>query len=163
METQTEPQLESQLLELVATDRIYIPISSMDGKLKRTRAKLARGIVLPGNAYDGERVYARTCTEDVMKARGMRDAIDVFESQYPRHGAILRGLIAEQRQERESHIYFGMKEGCKMTADDYLGVMQNLGFTEKAAREMYPEIMNASRSISRKRDEERSIMLESTL
>jgi len=153
--------LERQIIELIATDRIDVPISSMSGKLKRQKPKIGQAIDLSeydGN-FEGNRVYARVGGEDRMKARGMSAAIEEFAEQYPRHGEILQGMIAEERVVRESHLYFGVNPGCKLTAEDYVGVMQNLGFTEATARSLYPELMNVSRKISRKRDEERSVLI----
>ena len=65
--------------------------------------------------------------------------------------------------ERESHLYFVVNPGCRLTADDYLGVMANLGFTEAQARNLYSPLIETSRAIAKKRDEERSVMLGSTL
>jgi hypothetical protein len=156
--------IEKQIIELIATDRIDVPISSMSGKLKRAKPKLGKAIDLSrcDKRYLGDRVYARLETNDTtMKARAMSEAIDQFSDQYPRHGAILKGLIEEERAARETNLYFGIREGCRLTADDYLGVMQSLGFTENAARDIYPQLMDASRRISRKRDEERSVLIGS--
>ena len=151
---------ERQIIELIAVDRLHIPISSMDGKLKRQKPKIAQAIQLPGTRFQGERVYARVSVDDVTeKARTMRDAVDAFAEQYPRHGKILNGIIEETRQYKETNLYFGVNQGCKLTADDYLGVMENLGFTEATARNLYPELMDVSRKISRKRDEERSVLI----
>ena len=154
-------QIERQIIELIATDRIDIPVSSMSGKLKRKKPSLAKAIDLTGYAdnFRGERVYARVETDDTMKARGMREGIDLFEQQYPRHGRILRGLIEEQRELREVNLYFGVNNGCRLTTEDYLGVMASLGFTEATARSLYPELMEISRKLSRKRDEERSVLI----
>lgn len=52
-----------------------------------------------------------------------------------------------------------MQPGCRLTADDYLGVMTNLGFTEAQARNLYEPLIEASRQISKKRSEERSILI----
>jgi hypothetical protein len=90
-------QLERQVIQLIAADRIAIPINSMGGKLDRRKPKLAREISLPGNQYQGERVYARFQVDEGRKARGMKDAIAMFSDQYPRYGAILQGLFAEER------------------------------------------------------------------
>lgn len=155
------PQLERQIIELIAVDRIDIPISSMSGKLKRRKPKLAAGINLNehNGEYSGERVYARVETEDHMKARGMRDAIDLFTQEFPRYGKILQGMIEEERAIRETHLYFGTTDGARLTADDYMGVMRDLGFSESRSRDLYPELMAISRNLSRKRDEERSVLL----
>lgn len=163
-------QLERQLIGLIAADRLDIPISSMSGKLKRMKPKLASAVELPTRSYYGQRVYARIAEDDITeKARTMREAIDTFSDKYPQHGTILNGLIEETRVEREKNLYFGMQPGCRLTADDYLGVMADLGFTEAQARTLYEPLIDTSRKIARKRahagvspngqNEERSILI----
>ncbi|MEK6885834.1 MAG: hypothetical protein AABX17_02620 [Nanoarchaeota archaeon] len=159
----TNEKLERQIIELVAADRAYIPVSSMDGKLKRIRVKLAQGIIVPNGRYAGERVFAEVDDTDCMKARGIKEGIEEFERRYPQKGSELRSLIEEKRMERETHLYFGINPGCRLTADDYLGVMANLGFTEAQARTLYNPLIETSRAIAKKRDEKRSVMTESTL
>jgi len=150
--------LERKIIEIIATDRIDKPISSMSGKLKRSKPKLAKTIELaPGNSFEGERTYARVETSNRDKARGMRGGINKFIENYPREGAILEGYIAEQRVASETHLCFGMYEG-------YIGVMTSLGFTEATAKKLYPELMDISRNLARKRDEvERSILIGSEI
>ena len=68
--------------------------------------------------------------------------------------------IEEERSVREDHFYFGVNNGCRLTADDYLGVMIGLGFTETTARRLYPELIETSRKMSRRRkEEERSVLI----
>ena len=157
--TNTDETLERQVIELIAVDRIGIPIKSMAGKIDRQKPKLAAKISLPEDNYFGERVYARVKDEEGKKARGMSNAIDVFCERHPQYGKELAGLIAEQRTVREPTLYFGMQRGCRLTTRDYMGVMTNLGFSEAKAEVMYSELMDASRKISRARDEERSILV----
>ena len=154
-------QTERQILELIATDRIDVPISSMSGKLKRQKPKLAQAVNLsPSNTFRGERVYATLSEEDKQKARGMREGIDVLSQRYPKQGEVLQGIIDEQRAYHEVHLTFGMYEGTRLTSDDYLGVMESLGFTDTMSRNLYPELMKISRNLSRKRDEaDRSILV----
>jgi hypothetical protein len=153
--------LERQIIALTAMDRIGIPIKSMAGKIDRQKPKLAGEVDLSeyGGNFHGERTYARLEVHDGMKAKGMRAAIDEFSEQYPRHGEILREMISEQRATREPTLYFGMKDGCRLTSADYMDVMTSLGFSEAKAESMYQELMDASRSISRARDEERHILV----
>ncbi len=153
--------LERQIISLIAADRIDIPISSMSGKLKRLKPKMAKQIDLQeyGNRFEGERVYARVGELETEKARGMKEGIETFSMMYPRYGAVLNGLIEEKRIEREVNMYFGVNPGCRLTSEDYLGVMKNLGFSESGARDLYPELMEVSRNLSRKRNEERSILI----
>jgi hypothetical protein len=157
-------ELERKVIELIATDRIDIPISSMSGKLKRQKPKIAQAIYFDGKKYNGERVFARFDGEDHMKARGIKEGIEKFEQNFPKYAKILNGYIEEQRSMRERYLVFGMKEGCLITADDYVGVMQNLGFTQATAERLYPELMNISRKLKKKRDEgNRKILLEQTI
>jgi len=105
-------------------------------------------------------VYARVEYIDRMKARGMKQGIEKFEANFPKYGSILRGYIEEQRTIRETHLFFGMYEGCRITSKDYVGVMESLGFTPATAEKLYPELMDISRNLARKRDEtERSILI----
>ena len=158
--TNTNEALERRVIELVAADRIFITTSSMDNKLKRMRPKLAQAIDLPENEYSGQRVYAKIEQDDATgKARSMREAVDTFATRYPKYGQILNGLIEETRVAKESNLYFGINPGCRLTADDYLGVMANLGFTEAQARNLYEPLIDSSRSIAKKRNEERSILI----
>ena len=152
-------ELEKQIINLVATDRIDMPISSMSGKLKRQKPKLAKAINLDDNKYVGERVYANLVEEDRKKARGMREGIELFKSYHPKYGEILEKYISEEREVKENHLYFGVNPGCRLTADDYMNVMTALGFSETTAVSLYPELMNVSRKLTRARDEERSIMV----
>jgi len=152
-------ELERQLIEIVALDRIDRPISSMSGKLKRRKPQLAQAVELPRKTYQGERVWARVSDKDRQKARGMKEGIEKFEENFPKYGRILRGYIEEQRTVRETHLYFGMNEGSKISANDYMAVMQDLGFTPATAERLYPELMDISRKIARKRDEERSVLI----
>lgn len=155
----TNEPLERQLIEIVAVDRIDKPISSMSGKLKRKKPKLSQAVKL-GRRYDGERVWARISEADKLKARGMKEGIAKFEENFPKYGRILKGYIEEQRTIRERHLVFGMQDGCRITSSDYLDVMQELGFTPATAERLYPELMDISYKMARKRDEtERSILI----
>ena len=157
-------ELEKKVIRLIATDRFEVPISSLSGKLKRRKPALAQGIELPeSNRYVGERVYARVEENDEMKARTMKEAIAKFVEQYPSHGKVLQGMIAEECLQKEKHLYFGVNEGCRLTAEDYVGVIKDLGFGEVTARSLYSEIIDVSRNISRKRGSpERSVMIGKT-
>lgn len=156
-----DEQLEQQIVQLVANDRVFIPVSSLDNKLKKVRPKLAREVPLGVNeSYDGERVFAYVEADDTTKARGMKEGIDLFAEQFPRYGSILKGMIEEKRAEREINLYFGLQDGRKLTSEDYVGVLQNLGFSETTSRALYPELINVSRKLSKQREEgTRSILV----
>ncbi len=154
--------LERKVIELIAVDRIDIPISSLSGKLKRRKPKVAQEVDL--SAYDGnfvgERAYARVESVDMEKAKGIREGVDEFSRKFPNYGKILNGIIEEKRKERETHLYFGLHEGRRLTSEDYMGVMRDLGFSEARAEGLYQELMEVSRNLSRKRDEERRILIQ---
>jgi hypothetical protein len=155
-------QLERNIIKLIATDRIDRPISSMSGKLKRAKPKLANGIDLNGygKSFEGERVYAHIRTEDRMKARGLRDGVDAFKQAYPQHGKILEGMIAEERLSRETNLYFGVQDARRLTSDDYMGVMKDLGFSQATAKGLYSELIEVSYNLARSRNEtQRSILI----
>jgi hypothetical protein len=158
-----EEQLERQIIDLVAVDRIYVPLSSFDGKLKRRRPKLAEALNAAeefDGSFKGERAYARVESEDKQVARGMRDGVEEFSKKFPKYGKILNGIIEEERTKRETHLYFGMNPGKRLAQDDYMAVMQDIGLSEAKAEQFYPVVMEISRNLTRKRDgEERSVMI----
>jgi len=153
--------IEREVLALIATDRLHIPISSMSGKLKRREPKLAKTLgLVEGKPFHGERAYARVKTKNIDKARRLSDAVKAYSTDHPDQGVILQSYIEETRVDAETHVYFGMNSGARLTAEDYLGVMTDLGFTEAVARNLYQPLLDTSRTISRKREEgERSVLI----
>lgn len=147
--------LEKQLIEVVAWHRIDKPISSISGKIKRMKPKLASAVDLSesNGLYEGDRVWARVEYNDEHKARGTKEGIEMFEANFPKYGRILKGYIEEQRALRETHLYFGVRDNCRLTSEDYLAVMQDLGFTRLTSDRLYPELMDMSRRLAKKRDE----------
>jgi hypothetical protein len=86
-------QLEKQLIELIALDRIDRPISSMSGKLKRRKPKLVQAVNIDQYdvSFEGDRVWAMYDETDRSKARGMKEGIEKFSSKFPKYGKILNG------------------------------------------------------------------------
>lgn len=154
-------ETENQLVKLVATDKLYVAVSSLDGKLKRRRESLAKSLAgTIESDFAGERVYANLESENNTKARGMKEGIQEFKKAYPQYGKILEGMIEEKRAEKETNLYFGLIGSNRLSSKDYMTVMTSLGFTEHAARGLYPELIASSRNLSKKRDfEERSILV----
>ena len=158
--TNTNETLERQILGMIAIDRFHIVASSLDGKLKRRKEKAAEDLELPNGRYNGERVYARTEFEDKLKARTITEAVAEFCEENPKYGEILTKKIEDKRAAKETRIYFGVNPGRRLAADDYLGVMSDLGFTEAQARVLYEPLIGTSRALEKKRDEERSVMVD---
>jgi len=155
--------LEKEIIDLISADRIYITISSMHGKLEKLRPKLAKSIDLReyDNDFIGERVYARIVSEDKKRAKKLRKGIEKFKKEFPEQGEILERYIQEERTKRETHLYFGTNPECKLTKEDYLNVMKTIGFTDFSAIRLYPELLETSRVLSKKRNEERSLLIGS--
>ncbi|MBI5148262.1 hypothetical protein HZA33_01130 [Candidatus Pacearchaeota archaeon] len=153
--------MERKILELIATDRTVIPLSSLGQKLGRAKAKRAEDIVqnLEDERFDGERAYAFITEEDKARARGTKEAIEEFKKEYPKYGKILEGMIAEKRVKREKHLYFGMNYGKKLTSDDYMDVLESVGLSKHLSRGLYPVLIEISGKLQRKRDEERSVII----
>ncbi len=147
--------MENEIIELIARDRLEIPLSSMYQRLKRMKKTDAEGLVerLKICSFEGKRVRAHLAYEDKERARGMKEAVAEFSLEFPKYGTILQGMIAEKRIQSEEHVYFGMREDCRLTADDYMGVMTSLGLSEGSARSLYPDLMDISRKLKRARQE----------
>jgi hypothetical protein len=155
--------MERKILELIARDRIEIPFSSLYQKTKRAKksqaVEIAGDLAEIGGRFEGERAFAYVSSEDNEKARTMKEAVAEFSQDFPRYGKILQGKIAEKRKQSENVLYFGMNSGCRLTSDDYMGVMKNLGFSESTAYRLYPEVVETSRKLQKMRDEARSILV----
>jgi len=104
-------ETERQILDLLATERIYRPIASISGKLDRKRPKLAKAIDLNGKkSFNGERAYVRVNEAPGTKARGLKEGVEKFCAEFPKYGETLTGYIAEERAIRETNMHFGMYE-----------------------------------------------------
>jgi len=158
-------ELERRTIELVATDRLYVPSSSFDGKLERRRPKLAAGLGLTSRGYQGERTYVRIETKDKKEARGLRNGIAKFAEQYPDHAGILEQCIKEERTVREKRMYFGVQDGKRLTNDDYMAVLTGMGLGPVTAQKYCDVALDISRRMQQEREKkgkpeaERSILI----
>ena len=156
--------IEKTIIDLVATDRLYMPSSSFDGKLERRKPKIAQAIMSYDgieNGFEGDRAYARVETTYARKSRTLRAGIDEFAKQYPREGKILNGIIEEERQVQEKPLYFGMHDGKRVGHDDYMAVLRDMGLPEGTAKQYYEVAIDIARSLQSKRaNTERSIIIK---
>ncbi len=153
-------ETEEALTASIAADRLHKPVSSMAGKLDRRKKKFLQDIDVGKNGrYEGDRCHARVESEDLQVARGMEDGIAAFTERHPKYGTELQTLIDEKRKARETHLYFGMNEGCRLTRSDYMVVMGSLGYSEAVAVRLYGPLMGVSRSLAAKKSDERRIMV----
>lgn len=157
-------ELERAVIGLVATDRLYRPSSSFDGKLERRRPKIAKAIIgckeFDGS-FQGDRAYARFEADNKQVARGMRDGITKFTQEFPQYGAILNGMIEEKRAKSEKHLYFGMQDGRRLAHEDYMSVLTDMGLSEQRAEQYYEVAIEISRTLQKKSgDIERSVLVK---
>ena len=159
-------ELEKQVLSLVATDRLFIPSSSFDGKLERARPKIGKAIAASedfqaeGQDYQGERTYATVATVNKHKARDMRAGVEQYCKEFPQEGKILNGMIEHERVKKETHLQFGMQEGKRLTRGDYIGVLTDMGLGPVTAEKYCDVALDISRDLSRKRGyEDRSVLI----
>jgi hypothetical protein len=159
-------ELEREVIGLVATDRLYMPSSSFDGKLERSRPKLGKAIVNleefqeTGQKFQGERAYARVESVNKSKARDMRAGVEQFAKEFPQYGKILNGMIETERVKKETHLQFGMQDGKRLTKDDYIDVLTNMGLGPVTAEKYCDVALDISRSMNRKRGyEDRSVLI----
>jgi|APSaa5957512622_1039677.scaffolds.fasta_scaffold67846_2 hypothetical protein len=160
-------ELEREVISLVATDRLYVPSSSFDGKLERSRPKIGKAIagieefqeVYEGD-FQGERTYATVTTVNKQKARDMRTGIEEFSQEFPQYGTILNGFIEKQRVKKEQHLQFGMQDGKRLTKEDYVEVLTNMGLGPVTAEKYCDVALDISRTMNRKRGyEDRSVLI----
>lgn len=152
--------MERNILNLVAMDRMDIPLSSLDNKLRRRRMGAAKDIAEAMNgSFESERAFAYVETEDKKVARGMKEAITEFQQEYPTEGAVLQEKIKEKRLQREKHLYFGTNNNARLTGDDYLTVMKNLGVSEHRAHMLYPTLMDVSRDLAARNNRNNRIVV----
>jgi hypothetical protein len=153
--------MESEIITLIAKDRLEIPLSSMYQKVKKAKSKESKNLadLLGGKRFSGERTYAFVQEEDKERARGLKEAVAEFSADFPKYGRILQGKIAEKRVVAEQHLYFGVQPGCRLTTDDYIAAIQSVGLSESVARNLYPDLINVSRKLAKAREEERSAIV----
>jgi hypothetical protein len=152
---------ESKIIDLIALDRLNMPLSSMEQKLRRGRLSEAKNIAnsVGYDGFQGERVFAYVQEDETNKARGMKEAIAEFGEEFPKYGDILKGKIAEKRAVKKNNLYFGVQDDCRLTKNDYMTAMESIGFTDHMSHRMYPILMEVSRNLKQKRNESRNILI----
>ncbi|MBI2046707.1 hypothetical protein HYT26_00890, partial [Candidatus Pacearchaeota archaeon] len=96
-----------------------------------------------------------------MKARTQNEGIDEFCKKYPQYGKILNGLIEEKRMGRCNYLVYRLKEGYKLSEEDYVKVIRDLGFDEREAAAIYSHILSYSERVGKAGESnERTILLK---
>jgi len=155
-------ELEKYVRHLIALDVLYKPLSSLGDKGKRRAEKSAKEIskLLKTDKEISERIFAKIDRRDEEKARTLREGIDAFNKRYPKYGNLLEKMIEETRTRKDKYLVFGLNKGYKLSEDDYVGVMMDLGFTRREANETYPHIISISERLKKASEQaERTILI----
>ena len=139
-------EIEKNVRYLIALDVVSRVLKSLGDKGVRREKKTAKNIVDLLNDKEplGDRVVARLETRDEQKARTLRQGIDVFKEKYPKYGDELENFIKETRTDHNLYLVYGLRENYKLSEDDYVSVMKDLGFSDREAKSIYSHIVAVS-------------------
>ena len=155
-------ELEKRVRKSIAGDITSKVLKSLGDKGDRRLKKGAKEIVNLLN--EGEEPNYRFCVEikktKEEKARTLREGINAFKKKYSRYGNILEGLIAEKRIKRNKNLVYRLNKGYKLSEEDYVQVMMDLGFEKREASAMYPHILAFSERLGKADEQlERTILI----
>jgi len=154
-------ELESRVRRLVAADITYRVFKSLGDKGIRRLNKSAEEIVqLLESEEPGYRFLSKIEESEEKKARTLRQGIDIFREKHTRSGVILERIIAETRAKKNRHLVYGLNEGYKLSEEDYVQIMIDLGFDRREASGLYPHITAISERLDKANETaERKILL----
>lgn len=143
---------EEQVRMLIAFDQFKLPASSMEGKLKRRAERYAESLVKLADARaDFGNAIADVRYDEQMKARSLQAAVKKFCTDNPRAGSELQRVIDEGRARDEVYLTYGLKPGSRLSAGDYLAVMEDIGISGARAEALYPVLLDVSRDLQKAR------------
>lgn len=143
---------EAEVRKLVAFDQMDIPLSALHNRVDRKHKALAVSLQEPVDENeDFGCAMAEVVYEDKKKAKAIREAVDDFCEQYPVQGRDLRKMIAVKRTARETYFCYGMPEGRRISSQDYMAALKDVGLTEGHAQALYPRLLEVSRTLQRVR------------
>ena len=155
-------ELENKVRRLIAGDITYRVLKSLGERGNRRLKKRAVEIVclLKEGEEPNSRFYVEIERIKEEKARTMRGGINAFKKKYPNYGKILEGLIAEKRIKRNKNLVYRLNKGYKLSEEDYVQIMMDLGFEKREASAMYPHILAISERLEKADEQmERTILL----
>lgn len=147
METQ-----ESRVRRLIAYDMLDIPLNALHKRIDRQHKNLA---VELGEMYDQGTDFGSAQVsveyENHQRARAMREAIDEFCAENPVLGRSLQMKIETKRTMRETYLCYGLPDDSRISKQDYLGVMEDIGLSASQAENLYPRLLETSYSLQKVR------------
>jgi len=155
-------EVEKYVRWLIALDIISKPLSSLGDKGMRREKKTVKNIValLEKESEISKRIFAKIEKREEEKARTLREGITQFKKKYPSYGTILEGIIAETRIKKNEYLIYGLNENYKLSEEDYVRVMMDLGFKRREAVSIYPHIIAISERLGKASEQaERRILI----
>ncbi len=158
-------EIEKRVRRLIASDITYRVLQNLGNKGIRNLDKKVTGILeyIVEKEIIGDRVFAEVVYEpEDKKARKISEAISIFKEKHTKYGKILQNLIDEKRKQESNYLIYGLKQGFKLSEEDYVQVMIDLGFEKREASSIYPHVLSISERL-KKADEqaERKILIKS--
>jgi len=157
-------EIEKYVRLMIASDILYRTLNNLGEKGIRRLNKTAKNIVdlLEKKEEIGSRVIAKIEElDEEMKARTTKEGIDEFCKKYPQYGIILKGLIEEKRLKRNKYLVYGLNPPYKLSEEDYIQVIMDLGFDRREASSIYSHILNYSQKEGKANETlERKILLK---
>jgi len=131
---------------LIAGDILYRPLKSLGERGVRRLDKTAKSIydLIEADGEKGNRVEARVEESEEEKARTLKEGIDEFSKKYPSQGKMLAEMIEQKRNAKNKCLIYGLKEGYKLSEEDYIQTIMDLGFDKREAASIYPHIISYS-------------------
>jgi hypothetical protein len=143
---------EKNIRKLVAYDNLDLPLCAVHNRMDRKHKKLAASLQDPIDAGDdfGEAIV-NIRYDNKQKSRAISEAVDEFVNKYPTEGRELQKMIAVKRTMRETYLEYGMPEGKRISSQEYIEAMTDVGLTEAQAKSFYPQALELSRTLQRLR------------
>ena len=143
---------ESNVRKLVAYDNLDLPLCALHNRLDRKHKNLAVSLENPiDEGEDFGVAITNVRYDNKQKARAITEAVGEFVEKYPTEGRELQKIIAVKRTMRETYLEYGMPEKSRISSQDYIAAMTDVGLTETQARNFYPQALELSRTLQRLR------------
>ncbi len=153
-------ELEKRVRRLISSDISYRVLKSLGEKGVRRLTKVATEIVdLLDKEEVNERFFAYLEESEEEKSRTLREGIYLFKIENPRYGDILEGMIAQKRVQRNKNLVYGLNPGYKLSEEDYIHVIMDLGFERREASAIYPHLLRISESLKKANEQEKRTIL----
>ena len=142
---------ELDVRKLIAFDNLDIPLSALHNRIDRRHKTLAQSLESPiDSCEDFGEAIVEVEYQDKKKARALTEAVKEFCEIYPVQGRKLKKIITVKRTMRETYLHYGFPKGRRISQQDYIHAMIDVGLTKAQAENFYPKVLEISRRLLRK-------------